>query len=478
MGVLRRAAIIAVLLASWVPAVNAQISPGELARPHKELDGMRNCLKCHELGKGPSANKCLECHQEIQVRMKQEKGYHHILVNVRGEACFACHGDHAGRNFQLVRWPNGDRDSFDHELTGWDLTGAHAKRKCRDCHKPEFIQDDLRRFRDNVDMETTFLGLHNECLDCHVDPHHDQFDVDCLKCHQDDAWKPADEFNHARTVFPLTGKHADVKCAKCHPTEGKGKKAFVRYKPVKHGTCVACHKDPHAGKLGGDCASCHITDGWMKVSKSKFDHNKTEFPLIGKHASVECERCHKESRKTQKLAFARCQDCHADFHRGEFAKRADGGRCESCHNEFGFSPALYSVADHKATKFPLEGAHLAQPCMACHGTVDEAGEALWRFRIDGSRCTKCHNDIHNGQFSAGKPNKRCEDCHNVNAWHELAFDHDRDSSYRLEGEHRTVPCSGCHKPVVVKGVRFVRYKPIDPSCANCHTREGLELRKG
>lgn len=28
----------------------AQLSPGELSKPHSKLEGLSNCTKCHELG--------------------------------------------------------------------------------------------------------------------------------------------------------------------------------------------------------------------------------------------------------------------------------------------------------------------------------------------------------------------------------------------------------------------------------------------
>lgn len=56
----------------------AQISPGKLAKAHAELEGMSNCTQCHTLGGGPDTKKCLACHQEIQQRLDQKKGYHFL----------------------------------------------------------------------------------------------------------------------------------------------------------------------------------------------------------------------------------------------------------------------------------------------------------------------------------------------------------------------------------------------------------------
>ncbi len=55
-----------------------------------------------------------------------------------------------------------------------------------------------------------------------------------------------------------------------------------------------------------------------------FDHNKTAFPLTGKHKTVACENCHKT---TLKDTPHQCIDCHKkdDVHRGRRPK------CENCH---------------------------------------------------------------------------------------------------------------------------------------------------
>ena len=434
-------------------------------------------MKCHKLGAGPSAQKCLDCHQEIAVRMGQEKGYHHVAVNVDNKGCFACHSDHAGRDFRLIDWPGG-RDAFDHKATGWTLEGVHAKTECRRCHKPDLIRDDLRQFQERIDLSTTFLGLHETCVSCHMDEHREQFAADCTTCHGNDAWKPVVTFDHARTTFPLTGKHSSVDCAKCHKREKDSKpwdtdNLFSRFKPVAYENCTNCHKDPHKGRLGDDCASCHATSGWQDVVAKNFDHSRTKYPLLGKHATLSCEKCHKSGKQFSGMRFASCTDCHRDEHHGEFAHRKDKGRCESCHTVKGFRPSLYSVAEHARSDFALKGAHLAQPCVACHTKVRTSkGVEFTRFQFRKHNCEACHQDVHKAQL---KP-KNCETCHKVDSWYELAFDHDHNSSYRLEGEHRYVKCSGCHMKITKGGATFRRYKPIDPSCKTCHTREGLELK--
>ena len=113
-------------------SANAQISPGSLAAVHSHLEGMSNCTKCHELGDKVTNAKCLACHTELKARVDQNKGYH-VSSEVRGKNCTNCHSDHHGVNFQILRF---DKEKFNHNLAGFALTDAHAKKTCKDCHKP------------------------------------------------------------------------------------------------------------------------------------------------------------------------------------------------------------------------------------------------------------------------------------------------------------------------------------------------------
>ena len=129
---------IIILMSLWViPNTQAQISPGDLTNAHAELEGIGNCTQCHTLGQQISDSKCLDCHQEIKTRMDEKRGYH-ASKEVRGKDCATCHSEHHGRRFDMVRF---DEDNFDHNLTGYELTGGHNKIDCRECHIPEFIED-------------------------------------------------------------------------------------------------------------------------------------------------------------------------------------------------------------------------------------------------------------------------------------------------------------------------------------------------
>jgi hypothetical protein len=484
----RRAARAAVLaaaglgLATALPA-GAQISPGELSEPHAFLEGVRKCLQCHDLGKGPSREKCLECHGEVAVRLREKRGYHHHVVNVGGESCFGCHREHAGRDFSLVYWPAGI-GAFEHGETGYVLRGKHADAGCRACHRPDHVREDLVSLLEGIDLAATYLGLGRECLVCHADEHRGQLAPACEDCHDMDGWRPAPGFDHERARFKLRGKHAAVACSRCHAVErdpaarDREDATFARYTGVPFESCASCHDDAHRGRLGKNCERCHDTSGWRHVVARNFDHSKTQFPLRGHHAAVACKACHGEGSLLSIEKYSRCSDCHQDVHRGQFARRTDGGLCESCHSVDGFVPARFTLEDHRSARFALEGSHRAVPCTACHVQVETVGAPYRRFRFDEIRCESCHRDVHRGQFARTPPKKACSECHRVTRWREIDFAHDRDTSYPLVGAHRGVSCGGCHRVEREGKSSYVRYRGLDTRCESCHSGKVASLEKG
>lgn len=471
----RNACILILSLLLWGQSAQAQVSPGELGQPHAKFEGLQNCTKCHTVGDGPDSEKCLQCHVEIKQMLNAKKGYHFFVQNRLRKACFSCHSDHNGRDFDMIFWPGG-KDNFDHNQTGYGLRGAHTTISCEACHKPKNIRVDLKKLNPALNLGKTFLGLIQDCLGCHQDEHRNQLSGDCLQCHTNTAWKPAAKFDHSKSKFPLEGKHRAVACLKCHPTlpapnsSFSGSKAtFVKFVDLKFDSCTPCHKDVHNGKFGSDCQKCHNTAGWKQVNSGKFDHSLTRFPLLGSHQSVACTKCHGPGNKRKRMPFANCTDCHKDVHFGQFADRKDGGRCESCHDVFGFRPAKFDVSEHQQTEYPLTGAHLAVPCVRCHVEVDKGTPKQRRlFDFVEKSCRGCHQDIHQGQFAARVQKTGCETCHQTAAWAQTLFNHDT-SRFPLMGKHAETPCSKCHKPVDV-GTRIERilFKPMALVCESCH----------
>lgn len=446
-----------------------QISPGPLSEAHKHLEGAVNCTACHTLAVGAPRFKCLGCHEEIKARLDAKRGFHAQAVKLnRGgkQECVRCHSDHFGRIFNIVKWET-SRDEFDHRQTGYPLQGKHAGLACARCHSPNHIASAERKKIRVRDARRTFLGLNTACGTCHEDPHKTQLGAGCQRCHTSfSQWKPAAGFSHESTAYPLTGKHEQVACARCHPNVTEAGKTLTKFKGIGFQSCSDCHRDPHNGAFAGSCQSCHITAGWKQVNLSSgFDHSKTKFPLLGLHATTGCFECHKSSNFKEPVQHALCSDCHAkdDPHKAQFPKQD----CAACHVEKGFKPSTFTVSSHQKSAYPLVGKHAAVECAKCHPPAGR--DTLYRVKYEG--CIDCHKDVHEGQMLSKSGPERCESCHTETGFQPSTFTLARhqQTGFALGGAHAATACSECHKPAAG------RYPPGPPqyhfasfACTGCH----------
>jgi hypothetical protein len=374
------------------------------------------CEACHKKGeawrKAPAT--CVGCHKNDDVHKGQFT-----------QSCGECHSSSS--------WTGG---KFDHDKTNFKLTGAHETVTCNACHVAGHYKqtpktcngchatDDEHRGARGEDCgkchvtkewrtakydhlkETGYelLGVHDRinCVACHRtgncngchqadDSHAARFGQKCGDCHDNDHW-PLKDYDHTgRHKFPLVGAHAKIDCYACHTA------TIATQKVAKD--CVGCHKseDPHGGKLKDGCEACHGQQTWR--SDIVFDHDLTDFPLLGLHRVVSCAQCHTT------LAFSRapatCDECHShdDVHKGGLGKK-----CESCHSPNGWQ--IWTFDHAKQTHFPLLGAHKKLQCADCHH------EAPGTVKMQ-MQCGICHNkdDRHLGQYGA-----QCDRCHSVDTW--------------------------------------------------------------
>lgn len=491
-------ALVAFLAMFAAAPLAAQVSPGPLSRAHASVDGITRCLSCHEAGRELSGRKCLACHTALSARITAGRGFHAAVTRNGAEPkCATCHSEHNGRPYQLVRWPdNAPRERFDHTRTGFRLDGAHVRATCGACHRAGLIADGAVRGDASLSVERTYLGLGTTCTSCHLDEHRGRTTRPCTDCHNQTAWKPAQGFDHARTSFPLEGRHRAAECKDCHTVRtdaatgpgGSRDTSFVDFGGARSaaGGCVSCHTSPHrqAGRMGR-CEGCHTVHGWFVLPDSlrSFDHTPVGFPLREAHAAADCEDCHWPSANhttrpaaalaranflrplnRQRLAFAECASCHVEVHQAELAAR--GRDCRTCHNETRFVPTEFAMEAHDSTSFPLTGAHQAVPCTSCHTrqTGSAAGLGRVRFRLADRSCAGCHRDPHAGQFTG----KACADCHTTATWNDARgdFDHER-TRYPLRGAHQQLACSGCHTARAGGAVTF-RGLPLTCGAAGCH----------
>ncbi len=453
-GKLGKTIFIAVLCA-FPMGLFAQLSPGDLTTAHEHLEGLSNCTQCHVIGEKVTSEKCLACHKEIKNLIDKKQGFH-ASEEATAKDCFKCHSEHHGKKFEIVRF---DQEKFDHKLTGYALEGKHGQTKCEECHKTEFIHQKISQKKKGK----TFLGLQTNCLSCHDDYHQQTMSKDCASCHGFDSFKPAVKFDHAKTDFPLRGQHKNVTCAKCHKEEEQGGKKFQHFANVPFKNCTSCHKDVHENKFGQNCKQCHNENSFHQVAGiSDFNHDKTAFPLQGKHRQVDCKTCHKQSFTTP-IAHAKCADCHADYHKGQFAQKSIKSDCAECHTVNGFTPSLFTIEKHNQGDFKLAGGHMATPCFACHQKNDR-----WEFRNIGVKCVDCHDDFHKGAISEKfMPEKKCESCHTTETWNKVNFNHQK-TDFELTGKHAEVSCRKCHFQGDEIKNATQRFANLTSQCENCH----------
>jgi len=303
---------------------------------------------------------------------------------------------------------------------------------CLACHKEVAADVSAQRgFHGRLAGASTSL----QCHACHSE--HLGRDADIVKFSRD-------QFDHSRTDFVLQGAHAAVTCDSCH---AKGK----RFSEAPS-DCYACHrnKEPHEGKLGRDCASCHDSAAWRHVT---FDHSKTAFPLRDKHTDVTCFACHFGNR--YKGTPQQCVSCHApdDVHKSE-----RGPKCADCHTTAGWKTEKFDHA--KQTGFALLGSHARIDCADCH----RGGRLKDPLPRD---CQGCHRgqDAHAGRFG-----DKCQTCHGNDKWLPATFDHTRSTQWPLEARHEKVACHACHTANIAS-------QKLETSCVSCHRASDVHSGK-
>jgi hypothetical protein len=234
----------------------------------------------------------------------------------------------------------------------------------------------------------------------------------CGSCHNTTSWSET-RFNHARTGFPLTGKHTAVGCKSCHAVD------FQRSVPA---ACSGCHLDVHAGELGGRCEGCHDTESW----KSRFPadaHRFTGFPLVGRHAALPCGECHfTEAGGRFSRAVSGCADCHQTDLQRTVGSAIDhqalgfSPLCQSCHQAWTFKGARFPSHD---TCFLISfGSHARLGCAECHQAGFPPAVQPGSCNTGTATCIDCHaheknvsDPQHVNVFGYQWANQRCVGCH-------------------------------------------------------------------
>ena len=204
----------------------------KLTGKHQAID----CKSCHVNNAFQGTpQSCVSCHAE------QDKHKGKFGLN-----CNQCHSTNA---WALTGGPN--LANFNHDLTGFKLTGKHQSIDCRSCH-----------------VNDVFKGTSNTCSSCHAEPavHKGRYGASCAQCHSTSAWTGAVikhsifSINHGRKNNSCATCHNDVQnftsytCYNCHQhTPAKEAQRHARRKmTTKLENCIDCHG---RGKKRGDRAA-------------------------------------------------------------------------------------------------------------------------------------------------------------------------------------------------------------------------------
>ena len=411
---------------------------------------------------------CRKCHVSENIADNDIKKRQNTFLGL-DETCLSCHDDIHQKTLSTNCVDCHTIDTFapaskfDHDTADFKLEGEHSLVDCIECH--QITTRNGKEFQEFTDISF------EDCISCHEDPHENQLPGQCVQCHTVASFSTfggQGNFDHTLTDFTLKGKHQTTDCFSCHTASNEPIQVFQDRSKVNENSCVACHADTHNGKFGTDCVKCHKETSFLSLrSMDFFDHNVTDYPLEGKHEAVDCRECHKK-RFTAPIDFTACTNCHDDYHKREFEKDGVSPDCVQCHSlEKGFDYSLYTLEQHQETKFPLEGAHIATPCFACHVSEDDK---RWTFQNMGTTCVECHQDIHDGYISEKYyPKDDCKTCHANDEWTSVNFDHNQ-TDWPLTGKHIEVDCRACHFNEITdnKSVTVQKFANLDTDCVSCH----------
>lgn len=393
---------------------------------HKNID----CRSCHtSLTFKDTKRECISCHTDIH-------------TGSTGADCSSCHTPET--------WIVKDIINI-HQNSRFPLAGNHKTADCQQCHSGY--------------TELNFDPIGVNCIDCHIldynattSPNHITagFSTDCYSCHSINAitWNTT---NVIHDFFPLVGGHNITNCFACHDQGGN----FTGLSA----DCYSCHEEDYnatqnpnhiQAQFSTDCKQCHNINAFVPAS---FDHNLTDFPLTGRHITVNCQNCHSSGYTGTPTE---CMFCHEnEFNSTTNPNHIAAGfpiTCNDCHTTASWQPAQF---DHDGLYFPIySGEHRGEwnECTDCHTIPNN-------YSIFS--CIDCHehnktdmDDEHQNINGYIYESTACLSCH-PNGDKEGAFNHNI-SIFKLEGAHNSLDCSQCHQN---------GYAGTSTVCYDCHTND-------
>lgn len=311
-----------------------------------------------------------------------------------------------------------------------------------------------------------------------VESPHDPMKEACETCHASTSFKDV-EYDHGRTDFALEGRHATVACKSCHDI-----KSFAK----AESRCASCHLDVHEARLGADCARCHNAASWSVFDLDEI-HTSTRYPVMGRHAQVDCQSCHPTMPQGDMVSqTTRCVECHQpDYLAVTSPNHVSAGfstECQDCHQMNFWRPA--NMGDHDAI-FPIfSGTHAGQwpecgtchidpsnsrnfSCLSCHEhdqtPMDARHQGMPGYAWESHACYTCHPTgvagqflEHDAQFFPVYSGKH------AGTWNDCSQCHDNPAN------RAAFNCLTCHEQAQMDPthVGFPGYTWESNACLNCH----------
>jgi len=229
------------------------------ASSHRSVD----CVRCHiPAGTINFIETKLAATREVWVHVTgQVKAPIKVTRHIPDSVCQGCHSD--VQLGQPIALGSPAPVTFRHD--------RHSARRCIACHAGVVHQGAPGVHDLPPNSMASCLSCHTDgtthCDYCHRAPHAAR--GPCRDCHGLASWTK--DFTHPQ---PLTGRHAQIACERCHtqtPPDG----------------CVDCHGDHHNGL--DDCVRCHVLAHWTPTT---FTHPQEGPHVPAGDEPLQCDACH------------------------------------------------------------------------------------------------------------------------------------------------------------------------------------------
>jgi hypothetical protein len=277
---------------------------------------------------------CATCH-EIRPAYDQWRSSSH-----NGVMCLDCHTDPGPAGYVKVN-AAGAKNLLTHVVAGGALPARAevSDASCVRCHPAET--------RPEYSPRSTLLMAHSKhnmlrCADCHTRMVHTDPTGEA-------AVAPAAHVVRGCTVchIPETCPHGDaaLACTSCHSGAIPKHTPAIERGVMPRESCQECHLRMGIGSAE-NCQTCHTSPHGISVLCTKCHTSQTTWtehtlkhivPLVGKHAELNCVRCH-AAPTTDPIKYV-CANCHTppvdQNHKADAA-----AKCAMCHSTKAWIPSL------------------------------------------------------------------------------------------------------------------------------------------